>query len=161
MRMERGIVGPEFWLIAVILGGIRMPEIDYVIPENLLYDNNDLWVNVNGDEAIVGMTDYGQSNTGDILYLELFPKGETCRKGEKFGSIESGKWVGNLTAPLSGAILDINQEVERNPRKVNSDAYGEGWMYKIKMSNPEEIASLMQHKQYTQWVLAQMENEEE
>ncbi len=138
-----------------------MPEINYVIPENLLYDTNDFWIKVNGEEAIVGMTDYGQSNTGDILYLELFPAGETFRQGDKFGSIESGKWVGNLTAPLSGTILDINQEIELNPRKVNADAYGEGWMYKIKISNPEEVTALMPYQQYTRWVAEQIENEEE
>ncbi|MEA4926604.1 MAG: glycine cleavage system protein GcvH [Syntrophomonadaceae bacterium] len=138
-----------------------MPEINYVIPENLLYDTNDFWIKIIGEEAVVGMTDYGQSNTGDILYLELFPAGEAFRQGEKFGSIESGKWVGNLTAPLSGTILDSNQEVELNPRKVNADAYGEGWIYKIKISNPEEVAALMPYQRYARWVAEQIENEEE
>lgn len=138
-----------------------MPEKNYAIPEDLFYDTNDLWVKVSGDEAVVGMTDYGQSNTGDILYLELSPCGETFRQGDTFGSIESGKWVGNLTAPLSGIILDSNSEVESSPRKVNADAYGEGWMYKIKLSNPDELKSLMDSQKYTQWVAEQIENESE
>jgi len=138
-----------------------MPEEKYAIPEDLFYDTNDLWIKVDGEIAVVGMTDYGQSNTGDILYLELSRGGETFQQGDRFGSIESGKWVGNLTAPLSGIILDSNQEVECNPRKVNTDAYGEGWMYRIKLSNPNELKSLMPSQEYAQWVAEQIENEAE
>lgn len=137
-----------------------MPVKKYTIPEDLYYDTNDFWIKVTGDEAVVGMTDYGQSNTGDILYLELSPCGETFQRGEKFGSIESGKWVGNLTAPLSGIVLDSNEKVEMSPRQVNNDAYGEGWMYKIKISQPDELQSLMAPQEYAEWV-AQQENLEE
>jgi len=138
-----------------------MPEEKYAIPEDLFYDTNDLWIKVDGEIAVVGMTDYGQSNTGDILYLELSRGGETFQQGDRFGSIESGKWVGNLTAPLSGIILDSNQKVECNPRKVNTDAYGEGWMYRIKLSNPDELKSLMPSQEYAQWVAEQIENDVE
>jgi glycine cleavage system H protein len=133
----------------------------YEIPENLFYDTNDFWIKVNGDEAVVGMTDFGQSNTGDILYLELFNCGESFNKGEQFGSIESGKWVGNLTAPVSGVVIENNNEVACNPRKVNADAYGEGWMYRLKLSNPDEVKSLMAAKQYADWVTEQINNEQE
>jgi len=138
-----------------------MPTKKYAIPEGLLYDSNDFWIKVNGEEAVIGMTDYGQSNTGDILYLELFPGGGTFKQGERFGSIESGKWVGNLTAPLSGVVLDSNSEVEGNPRKINADAYGEGWMFRIKLSNPEELKSLMASQEYAQWVDEQIKCEME
>lgn len=138
-----------------------MSEIKYAVPEDLYYDTNDFWIKVNGEEAVVGMTDYGQSNTGDILYLELSRTGEIIKQGERFGSIESGKWVGNLTAPLSGIVLDCNNAVECNPRQVNADAYGEGWMYKIKLSNPDELKSLMAPQEYSQWVAEQADNEAE
>ena len=138
-----------------------MPAKKYAIPEDLLYDTNDFWIKVNGEIAVIGMTDYGQSNTGDILYLELSPGGETFQQGERFGSIESGKWVGNLTAPLSGVVLDSNREVEGNPRKVNADAYGEGWMLRIKLSNPDELKSLMASQEYAQWVDEQIKCEME
>ena len=138
-----------------------MPAKVYAIPEGLLYDSNDFWIKVNGEEAVIGMTDYGQSNTGDILYLELSPGGETFQQGERFGSIESGKWVGNLTAPLSGVVLDSNREVEGNPRKVNADAYGEGWMFRIKLNNPDELKSLMASQEYAQWVDEQIKCEME
>jgi len=138
-----------------------MPAKKYTIPEDLFYDTNDFWIKVDGDEAVVGMTDYGQTNTGDILYLELSPGGEAFKQGDRFGSIESGKWVGNLTAPLSGVVLDSNNEVERNPRKVNADAYGEGWLYRIKLSDPEELKSLMASPQYAAWVDEQVKCEME
>ncbi|MEN6461535.1 MAG: glycine cleavage system H protein [Syntrophomonas sp.] len=133
----------------------------YEIPENLLYDTNDFWIKINGEEAVVGMTDFGQSNTGDILYLELFNSGESIKKGEQFGSIESGKWVGNLTAPISGEVIENNNEVACNPRKVNADAYGEGWMYRLKLSNPDEVKMLMAANQYAEWVTEQINNEQE
>jgi glycine cleavage system H protein len=133
----------------------------YDIPENLFYDANDFWIKVNGEEAVVGMTDYGQSNTGDILFLELSRGGATLQQGDRFGSIESGKWVGNLTAPLSGVVIDSNHEVERNPRQVNADAYGEGWMYRLKISNPGEMKSLMTAQEYSEWVAEQIHSEEE
>jgi glycine cleavage system H protein len=136
-----------------------MPEKKYSIPADLFYDTNDFWVKVDGEEALVGMTDYGQSNTGDILYLELAPEGETVKQGERFGSIESGKWVGNLSAPLSGIVLDSNNEVQSNPRQINVDAYGEGWMNKIKLSNPDELKSLMNCQEYSLWVAEQIEKE--
>jgi glycine cleavage system H protein len=136
-----------------------MPAPKYAIPEGLFYDSNDFWIKVNGEQAVIGMTDYGQSNTGDILYLELSGGGEIIKRGERFGSIESGKWVGNLTAPLSGVVLESNREVEGNPRKVNADAYGEGWMYKIKLNNPDELKSLMASREYARWIAEQIENE--
>jgi len=133
----------------------------YQIPENLYYDRNDFWIKIKGEEALVGMTDFGQSNTGDILYLELLNCGESLLRGERCGSIESGKWVGNLTAPVSGAVVDNNAEVVTNPRKINADAYGEGWMYRIRLSNPNEVKSLMTAEDYAAWVVEQMKNEQE
>ncbi|HNX92510.1 MAG TPA: glycine cleavage system H protein [Syntrophomonas sp.] len=133
----------------------------YQIPEKLFYDRNDFWIKVNGAEALVGMTDFGQSNTGDILYLELLNSGESLSRGERCGSIESGKWVGNLTAPVSGAVVENNSEVVMNPRKINADAYGEGWMYRIKLSNPDEVKSLMTAADYAAWVVEQIKTEEE
>jgi glycine cleavage system H protein len=133
----------------------------YKIPENLFYDTNDFWIKINGQEALIGMTDFGQSNTGDILYLELMGCGENISRGERCGSIESGKWVGNLNAPLSGTVIDNNSEVIFNPRKINADAYGQGWMYLIKLSNPSEVQSLMTAKDYAAWVNEQLKNEQE
>jgi glycine cleavage system H protein len=136
-----------------------MPVQKYAIPEDLIYDSNDFWIKVSGEEAVIGMTDFGQSNTGDILYLELPHEGEMIRQGERFGSIESGKWVGNLTAPISGEVLESNREVEGNPRRINADAYGDGWMFKIKLSKPDELKYLMASPQYSLWVDEQIKCE--
>lgn len=132
----------------------------YDIPADLLYDANDFWVKLRGDEAVIGMSDFGQDNIGDVLYLELLGRGAGCQKGDKLGSIESGKWVGNLIAPLSGMIIDCNQGVEKNPRQINADAYGEGWMLKLHISNLDEIKDLMNAVQYRDWVAEQAAREE-
>lgn len=134
--------------------------LEYAIPENLFYDTHDFWVKVTGGEAIIGLSDYGQSNTGDILYLELPHEGEVIKKGDKLGSIESGKWVGNLIAPLSGTIMEINNDVVIHPRKVNADAYGEGWMCRIKLSNSDELKLLMTSQGYRHWIIEQENSEE-
>jgi glycine cleavage system H protein len=130
-------------------------NLEYLIPENLYYDTHDFWLKVNGGEAVIGLSDYGQSNTGDILYLELSQEGETVGRGAKLGSIESGKWVGNLLAPVSGTILETNDEVVVYPRKVNTDAYGEGWLCRLKLSDSEELKGLMTAQAYNQWIIEQ------
>ncbi len=132
----------------------------YEVPTDLLYNANDFWVKLSGDEAIIGMSDFGQENIGDVLYLELVARGVTCRKGDRLGSIESGKWVGNLAAPLSGIILENNPEVVTNPRQVNADAYGAGWLFKIHLSNIDELKDLMNAEQYQDWVAQQAAREE-
>ncbi|MEQ8200428.1 MAG: glycine cleavage system protein GcvH [Syntrophomonadaceae bacterium] len=132
----------------------------YDIPADLLYNANDFWVRLGGDEAIIGMSDWGQGNIGDVLYLELAARGTICKKGDRLGSIESGKWVGNLVAPLSGIILASNPEVETNPRQVNTDAYGAGWLFKIHPSDINELTDLMNAEQYRDWVTEQAAREE-
>jgi len=130
-----------------------------IVPADLYYDKNDCWVKVDDQSATIGMTEYGQKNTGDILYLELVGPGELIQRGEKLGSIESGKWVGNLTSPLTGVIKESNHEAEKNPRKVNADAYGEGWMCQLAITDPEEIRLLMTAQEYEEWIAKQAECE--
>lgn len=132
-----------------------MPNSDHSIPENLYYDQNDLWIKIEGSLAVIGMSEDGQKNTGDVLYLELAAPGTVLRRGEKFGSIESGKWVGNLNAPLSGVVEETNRAVERSPRQVNRDAYGQGWMIRLVLSHPEELQSLMTSTEYADWLAGQ------
>lgn len=125
------------------------------IPEDLYYDKNDWWIKLDGELALIGMTEYGQKNTGDILYLELVEPGCPIRRGEKLGSIESGKWVGNLISPLSGVVEESNYEVEKNPGQVNLDAYGKGWMYQLLLSDPGEVRLLMTAGEYAEWIAEQ------
>ncbi|NMA62435.1 MAG: glycine cleavage system protein GcvH [Syntrophomonadaceae bacterium] len=131
------------------------------IPEELLYDKNNYWVKVMGEEVLIGLTEYGQSTTGDILYLELVPEDTVLPRGEQFGSIESGKWVGQLTAPVSGVVVERNRDIEASPRQVNAHPYEQGWLVRVKLIDPGELESLMGAADYTRWVEEQIRLDEE
>lgn len=117
------------------------------IPDDLLYDRSDYWIKVD-QEVVIGLTDHGQSNIGDIIYLEFVPAGTAVRQGDRCGSIESGKWVGSLLAPVSGVILETNREAEADPHQVNADPFGRGWLYRMEPANRNEIALLMDSSAY-------------
>ncbi len=118
------------------------------IPANLKYTEDHEWVKIEGDTATVGVTDFAQGELGDIVYVEVETVGETLNKGEEFGTVEAVKTVSELFSPLSGEILEFNESLESEPEKVNSDPYGKGWMVKIKISNPDEIAELLDDAAY-------------
>ena len=117
-------------------------------PSNLKYTKDHEWINVDGDIATVGITDFAQSELGDIVYVEVETLDETLNKDEVFGTVEAVKTVSDLFIPLSGEVIEFNESLESEPEKVNSDAYGEGWMIKIKISNPEEINQLLDAESY-------------
>lgn len=118
------------------------------IPSNLKYTKDHEWVLVEGEVATVGITDFAQSELGDIVYVEIETVGETIQQEEVFGSIEAVKTVSDLFMPLSGEILELNEKLESNPELVNSDPYVDGWMVKIKFSNASEINNLLSHEEY-------------
>ena len=109
------------------------------IPSNLKYTKDHEWIHIDGDIATVGITDFAQSELGDIVYVEVETLDEHLDKDEVFGTVEAVKTVSDLFIPLSGEIIEFNEDLESAPEKVNSDAYGEGWMIRIKIVNPEEI----------------------
>ena len=119
------------------------------IPAELKYTKDHEWVRMDGDIAIVGITAFAQGELGDIVYVEIETVGESLDREEVFGSIEAVKTVSDLFMPLSGEILELNEALEGNPELVNSDPYGEGWMVKIKVSNPSELNELMGAEDYT------------
>ncbi|MCX5820518.1 MAG: glycine cleavage system protein GcvH [Deltaproteobacteria bacterium] len=129
------------------------------IPDDLFYDSADFWIKVD-KEAVIGLTDYGQGNIGDIIYLELVPAGTVIRRGERCGSIESGKWVGSLLAPISGVILETNREAEADPRQVNADPFGRGWLYRMELANRNEICLLMDAGAYLACIEERIRREE-
>ncbi len=129
------------------------------LPDDLFYDRNDFWIKV-AEVALIGLTDYGQGNIGDIIYLELVPAGTVVRRGERCGSIESGKWVGSLLAPVSGVIVEANREAEADPRQVNADPYGLGWLYRIEPANRNELGLLMDSGAYKAWIEERIRLEE-
>src|SRR3954468_22671501 len=108
------------------------------IPSNLKYTKDHEWVLINGDVATVGITDFAQKELGDIVYVEVESLDQTLDKDEVFGTVEAVKTVSDLFLPLSGEIIEFNDSLETTPEKVNSDPYGDGWMVKVKMSNPSE-----------------------
>ena len=121
-------------------------------PSNLKYTKDHEWINVDGDIATVGITDFAQSELGDIVYVEVETLDETLNKNEVFGTVEAVKTVSDLFIPLSGEVIEFNESLESEPEKVNSDAYGEGWMIKIKISNPEEINQLLDAESYKELI---------
>ncbi len=118
------------------------------IPSNLKYTKDHEWVLVEGNIATVGVTDFAQGELGDIVYVEVDTVGETMDKDEVFGTVEAVKTVSDLFLPLSGEIVEFNENLESEPEKVNSDPYGAGWMIKVKISNPDEIAELLDDAAY-------------
>jgi len=122
------------------------------IPENLKYSQDHEWIRTEEDVAYVGITDYAQSNLGDIVFIEVETVGEELDKGEAFGNVEAVKAVEELYLPVAGEVLEFNEELEGSPDLVNKDPYGKGWMIKIKMSNPADLDDLMGAKAYSEIV---------
>lgn len=118
------------------------------VPSNLKYTKDHEWISIDGDIATVGITDFAQGELGDIVYVEVETIDETMAIEQIFGSVEAVKTVSDLFLPLSGEIIEFNESLETEPEKVNSDPYGEGWMIKIKITNPEEIDQLLDDKAY-------------
>lgn len=119
------------------------------IPSELKYTKEHEWIKVDGDVATVGITDYAQSELGDIVYVEIETVVDTLSHGEVFGTVEAVKTVSDLFMPLSGEVIEMNEDLESSPESVNDDAYGKGWMVKIKLSNPSELESLLSAEAYS------------
>lgn len=113
------------------------------IPENLKYTNEHEWIRVEGDVAYVGITDYAQSELGEIVFVEIETEGENIAAGNTFGSVEAVKTVSDLFMPVSGEVLEVNPALEAQPELVNSDPYGEGWMIKVAVADAAELDNLL------------------
>ena len=118
------------------------------IPVDLKYTKDHEWVRIEGDEAVIGITDFAQSELGDIVFIEVETEGESIESEEIFGSVEAVKTVSDLFMPLSGEVLSFNSELEDAPEVVNSDPYGAGWMIRVKLSDPSEVDTLLSAEQY-------------
>ena len=122
------------------------------IPENLKYTKDHEWVKVDGDVVTVGITDFAQGELGDIVFIEVETEGETLEQEEAFGTIEAVKTVSDLFMPVSGEVMEFNEALEANPEIVNQDAFGEGWIIKVKMSDPSQVDALLDHAQYKELI---------
>ena len=122
------------------------------LPEDLKYSKDHEWIRVNGDEATVGITEFAAGELGDIVYIEIDTAGESLGQDDVFGTIEAVKTVSDLFIPVGGTVLEINPALEDEPSLVNTDPFGEGWLVKIKVDSPEELASLMTPEAYGELV---------
>ena len=118
------------------------------IPSNLRYTKEHEWIRVEGNEAYVGITDYAQSELGEIVFVDINTEGETLAQNEVFGSVEAVKTVSDLNMPVQGGVLEVNEAINDQPELVNNDPYGEGWMIKISVANPEELDTLLDAEGY-------------
>lgn len=122
------------------------------IPDNLKYTADHEWIKIEGDTAIVGITDFAQGELGDIVYVEIESEGETIEKGELFGTIEAVKTVSDLFMPISGEVMVFNEDLEDEPEVVNSDPYESGWMIKIKIDDAAQIDDLLNAEAYKELI---------
>jgi glycine cleavage system H protein len=120
--------------------------------DNLKYTKDHEWVKIDGNEAIVGITDFAQSELGDIVFVEVETEGETLASEEVFGTIEAVKTVSDLFMPISGKIIEFNSELEANPEMVNNDPYGDGWMIRVSIDDASQIDGLLTAAQYRELV---------
>lgn len=125
-----------------------------LIPDELYYTESHEWVRVNGDEAVVGITDFAQHELGDIVYVELPEAGKKVSAGEPCGSIEAVKAVEDINSPVSGKVESRNTDLEDSPDLINKSPYDEGWLIKVKLSNPDELENLLSAAEYKKIVEA-------
>ncbi|MBL4624839.1 MAG: glycine cleavage system protein GcvH [Flavobacteriales bacterium] len=122
------------------------------VPQDLKYTEDHEWIKVDGDEVTIGITDFAQGELGDIVFVEIETEGEELAKEEVFGTVEAVKTVSDLFMPISGTVSAVNGDLESAPETVNQDAYGEGWMIKVKVSDSGELDALLSADQYKEHV---------
>ncbi|MEY3404591.1 MAG: glycine cleavage system protein GcvH [Cyclobacteriaceae bacterium] len=118
------------------------------IPADLKYTKDHEWIRMEGDTAIIGITEFAQSELGDIVYVDIKSVGQTLNQHDVFGTVEAVKTVSDLFMPVSGEVLEVNSALDSNPASVNSDPYGDGWMVKVKVSNAAEVNDLLSSDTY-------------
>jgi glycine cleavage system H protein len=138
----------------VLLTADRITQNFYImnIPENLKYTSDHEWVRAEGDLVVIGITDFAQSELGDVVFVEVETTGETLAKGESFGTIEAVKTVSDMYMPAAGEVVEMNEALEGNPELINKDPYGEGWVIKVRFENPEELNELLSAEAYAQLI---------
>jgi glycine cleavage system H protein len=124
----------------------------YILDDGLLYDSHNNWIRIEGETAIFGLTDVGVKLAREIAYVELPKKDAGVAKDKGCGALESAKWAGEIIAPVSGTILEVNSSLSDDPTVMNTDPYGKGWIAKIRMSNQSEVGSLMKVAAAADWI---------
>lgn len=122
------------------------------IPESLVYTKDHEWLKCEGNEALIGITDYAQSELGDIIFAEMPSVGDTFEKDTPFGTVEAVKAVSEVFIPISGEVIEVNANLSDKPELINEDPYGAGWMIRIRMNNPADVEGLMNAEAYSQFI---------
>jgi len=134
-------------------------DYDTSVPRDLFYTNDHIWVLIEDDTATIGITDYGQGELNEIVYVDLSEIGTNVDRGTAFGTMEAMKTVAELIAPVSGEVIEINDTLEADPRLVNLDPYGEGWLIRVRWSDEDELEGLMTPQDYQVYVLGDVEDD--
>jgi glycine cleavage system H protein len=129
---------------------------NYDLPDDLYHHKEHMWVRPDGDVAVVGLNDFAQKLAGEIQFVELPDVDDEVSADEVVGTIETGKWVGKLYAPVSGDVAEVNEDVDDDPSLINSDPYGDGWLFKIRMSDRTELENLMRGQDAVAWLEAEI-----
>ena len=122
------------------------------IPENLKFTKDHEWIRPEGDEAVVGITDYAQSELGDIVFVDINTVGEILSQGDVFGAVDAVKTASDIFMPVCGEVLAVNDALEGAPELVNQSPYGEGWMVRIRMTSPDELDTLLSAAEYAELI---------
>ena len=130
----------------------------YNLPDDLHYEENHFWVKEEGDLMVMGMDDFARQMAGEIVYVQLPNEGKKLTQGKKFAKMESGKWLGKVYSPMSGELVEVNEELETSPELINEDCYGKGWIFKIKPDDKNELDNLIHGPEAVEkWILADIE----
>ncbi len=124
------------------------------IPSNLKYTKEHEWIKVQGNEAVIGITEFAQKELGDIVFVEIETEGESLSQGANFGTIEAVKTVSDLFMPVAGEVLAVNDKISATPEVINKDPYGDGWMIKVKIEKPAQLSSLLSPEEYAKLINA-------
>ena len=124
----------------------------YLLPDELYYDRNHTWGKVEENIITVGLNDFAQKLAKDFVSVDLPIEGKQVTQGKAIASVESGKWVGRIYAIVSGEVIEVNEDLEDDPTPLNTDPYGEGWVLKIRMEDPDELSNLLQGEEAVSWL---------
>jgi glycine cleavage system H protein len=124
-------------------------------PSDLRYDKEHEWIRVEGDVAVIGISDFAQDQLGEVVYVDLPAVGDTVTSGDTFGEVESVKSVSELFSPVSGEIVKVNNDLDGAPEAINEDAYGTGWMIEVKLADPSELDGLMSSDEYQDFIASE------
>ncbi len=138
-----------------------MPKVGkYELPDGLYYHTGHMWARLEGNSFVVGLNDFAQQLAGEVSFVELPMDGDEVSQDEVIGTIETGKWVQKISAPVSGTITEVNLDLEDEPTLINTDPYGSGWIFKMTISDESEMEQLMQGKDAAVWLKKEIEEHE-